>query len=157
MLPEEILTLLSENLRPASRSEYDAEIENAKKNGYNVPDIDFDSLLVTPQQASQAMESFKISDKSAFYKLMQLYRDLPLGKGEELYNLNLIVEENTAGSRYLRFTSIEGEGSYFYDVETDAVYDVNWGEEELMESGQKEPWFNSFSDFLEWYYSEALT
>ena len=156
MIPEKIQTLLNESLRPAARSEYDVEIENAKKNGCHVPDIDLDSLLVTQQQASRAMESLRIPDKSTFYKLMQLYRDFPLGKGEELYNLSLIVEENTAGSRYLRFTSIEGEGSYFYDVETDAVYDVNWGEEELMESGQKEPWFTSFSDFLEWYYSGGV-
>ncbi len=154
MLSKKVKKILSENMRPASRSEYNDEIEKAKKSGYHVPEVDFDSLLITPQQASQAMELMNISGDSEFYKLMKLYRDFPLGKGKELYNLSVIVEENTAGSRYLRFTSIEGEGSYFYDVETDAVYDVNWGEENLMESGQKRPWFTSFSDFLEWYYSD---
>lgn len=154
MLPEKIQLLLSENLRPLSKSEYDAEIEKAKKNGYHVPDVDFESLLVTPQQASKAMESLRIADNSTFYKMMLLYRDFPLGKGEELSNLSVIIEDNMDSSRYLRFTASEGEGSYFYDVETDAVYDVNWGEEELMESGQKQPWFISFSDFVEWYYSD---
>lgn len=67
------------------------------------------------------------------------------------------MEENTAGSRYLRFTSIEVEGSYFYDVESDAVFDVSWGEEELLDLGQKQPCFTSFSNFLEWYYSDDIT
>jgi len=89
---------------------------------------------------------------SAFIDFYSVIAFTPLGNGSELYNLEAILEENTAGSRYLRFTSIEGESSYFYDVETDAVYDVNWGDEELMESGQKRSWFTSFSDFLEWYY-----
>jgi hypothetical protein len=154
MFPEKIKDILSENLRPVSKAEYYAEIESARKNGYNIPDIDFDSLLVTQVQAANAMGALNISRNSAFYHLMHRYRDFPSGKGEELYNLSLILEENTFDSRYLRFTSIEGEGSYFYDIETDAVYDVNWGEEELMVLGEKQPWFTSFYDFIEWYYAE---
>lgn len=95
----------------------------------------------------------------------EFYKEIgfpPVGKGEELYTLDQIVENAESGfhsdehpevgKRYLRISSIEGEGSYFYDKETDAVYDVNWGEEADMISGKKEPWFNSFYDFLEWYY-----
>ena len=157
MLPEKIKFFLSENPRPASKAEYDTEIESARKNGYNIPNVDFDSLLVTQEQAANALESLNISCDTAFYHLMHCYRDFPIGQGEELYNLNLVLEENTAGSRYLRFTSIEGEGSYFYDVETDAVYDVSWGEEELVVSREKQPWFASFYDFLEWYYAAPLS
>lgn len=88
----------------------------------------------------------------------------PLGKGEELYTFDQIIENTESdfhsdehpeiGKRYLQFTSIEGEGSYFYDKETDAVYDVNWGEEADMISGKKQPWFTSFHSFLEWYYGD---
>jgi len=100
---------------------------------------------------------------SAFINYYSVVGFPPIGQGEELYTLNDILEAkeeedeelpSEIGSRYLRFTSIEGEGSYYYDVETDAVYDVNWGEEQVMVSGDKEPWFTSFYDFLEWYYSD---
>ena len=95
------------------------------------------------------------------------------GKGEELYTLEQVLEGYkdpsfwwkeiekdikekypNASKRYLQFTSIEGGGSYFYDGETDYVYNVDWGEEEAMITGEKVPWFTSFYDFLEWYYSE---
>lgn len=95
-------------------------------------------------------------------------------KGEELFTLDQILENYqsqnwlnlfpervalkekypNAGERYLQFTSIEGEGSYFYDKETDYVYNVDWGQEEDMITGKLKPWFTSFYDFLEWYYSE---
>ena len=56
--------------------------------------------------------------------------------------------------RYLRISSIEGEGSYFYDKETDAVYDVDWNQMDDFVAGKLKPKFNSFYDFLEWYYDE---
>ncbi|SSC08997.1 hypothetical protein [bacterium endosymbiont of Bathymodiolus sp. 5 South] len=56
--------------------------------------------------------------------------------------------------RYLQISSIEGEGSYFYDKKTDAVYDVDWGDMDDFMAGRLKPIFTSFYDFLEWYYSE---
>ena len=56
--------------------------------------------------------------------------------------------------RYLRISSIEGQGSYFYDKETDAVYDVGWDEMDDFMAGKLKPLFTSFYDFLEWYYGD---
>ena len=115
-------------------------------------------FIITDEYKNYFCDSLKLKvPNSAFIDFYSVVAFVPLGFGSELFNLESILEENVAGSRYLRFTSIEGEGSYFYDVETDAVYDVKWGEEELMESGQKQPWFTSFYDFIEWYYSDAVT
>ena len=58
------------------------------------------------------------------------------------------------GKRYLQLSSIEGEYSYFYDKETDALYGVDWGEMDDFMAGKLKPLFTSFYDFLEWYYSE---
>jgi len=105
---------------------------------------------------------------SSFLDFYFLVGFTPAGKGEELYNYEDIIDDiesckqdvqdevlpKGVGTRFLRFTSIEGGGSYFYDVETDAVYDCDFGEEYDMVSGDKDPWFTSFYDFLEWYYSE---
>ena len=88
----------------------------------------------------------------------------PTGKGEPLYDLEQIIKdyENpfwkeqypNITDNYLQISSIEGQGSYFYDKETDAVYDVDWSQMDDFMAGKLEPMFNSFYDFLEWYYSE---
>jgi len=100
----------------------------------------------------------------------------PLGQGEELFTLDEILENYQTQNwlnlfperialkekypnvieRYLQITSIEGGGSYFYDKKTDYIYDISWGEEENMIIGKFKPWFTSFYDFLEWYYSENI-
>lgn len=110
------------------------------------------------------LDNLGINKTSAFFEFYSEVGFPSKGKGEELYTIDQIVENMDRdsysdeypeiGKRYLQFTSIEGEGSYFYDKETDAVYDVNWGEEADMISGKKKPWFNSFYEFLEWYYSD---
>ncbi len=86
------------------------------------------------------------------------------GKGDELYGLEEILEDYKQPywgdkypgiqKRYLQLSSIEGEYSYFYDKETDALYGVDWGEMEDFINGKLKPLFTSFYDFLEWYYSE---
>ncbi len=123
---------------------------------YNLSDI--------PKDYKKEFIDLGIDLESAFYDFFSHAGFPPLGKGEELYTFEQIIEEAKSGfhsdeypeigKRYLQITSIEGEGSYFYDKETDAVYDVDWGEEADMVSGKKEPWFNSFYDFLEWYYND---
>ena len=127
---------------------------------------DLNKFVTSEEDREYFHQTLKVKNlDSAFIDFYSVVAFVPTGKGEELYNLESILEENNSenfddeipkevGSRYLKFTSMEGEGSYFYDVETDAVYDVNWGEEELMVSGEKQPWFTSFYDFIEWYYAE---
>jgi hypothetical protein len=88
----------------------------------------------------------------------------PLGKGDELFTLDQIIEnyENSFWAdeypnitdRYLQLSSIEGEGSYFYDKETDAVYSVDWSEMDDFMAGKLQPTWKSFYDFLEWYYGD---
>jgi len=128
-------------------------------------DSDKDEFIVTQKDRDYFSGSLNIQNHdSAFIDFYSVVGFVPLGNGEELYTLDQIVEDAESGfhsdeypeigKRYLQISSIEGEGSYFYDKETDAVYDVHWGEEEDMISGRKEPWFHSFYDFLEWYYSD---
>ena len=56
--------------------------------------------------------------------------------------------------KYLQLSSIEGEYSYFYDKETDAMYGVDWDEMDDLIAGKLKPLVTSFYDFLEWYYTE---
>jgi hypothetical protein len=86
------------------------------------------------------------------------------GKGDELFDLERIIEESQNSfwkdkypnltDRYLQLSSIEGEGSYFYDKKTDVVYDVDWNQMDDFVSGKLKPKWKSFYDFLEWYYNE---
>jgi len=165
MFPDGVEDVLKGNNRPESIEQVKREVEEALAKGYKVPAINFDEGIFTKQQAiSACRDILGINKGTLFYELYINYRYFPLGKGSELSTLDQVVEDAESGfhsdeypeigKRYLQISSIEGEGSYFYDKETDAVYDVHWGEEEDMISGRKEPWFHSFYDFLEWYYSD---
>ncbi len=133
------------------------------------------SMLFSQEATKKALLYLGINNETAFYEYYLDGFDYPeIMKGEELYSLEQILENYKfqswlnlfpedkllkqkypfAGKRYIQISSIEGEGSYFYDKQTDCVYDVNWGDEEAMITGELQSWFTSFYDFLEWYYSE---
>ena len=93
---------------------------------------------------------------------MTTYRYFPLGRGEELHSIDQIIDEKGSEfhedenpgiyDRFLQISSIEGEGSYFYEIATDIVYDTDWGKEESMMMGKLEKKWDSFLDFINWYY-----
>ncbi len=86
------------------------------------------------------------TDADCLYTLEEILEDYKNPFWEEQYpNIQ---------DRYLRISSIEGEGSYFYDKETDAVYDVDWNQMDDLVSGKLKPQWKSFYDFLEWYYGK---
>ncbi len=152
-------------------------IDAILKSGFYFEDeFDFDKneVVLTEQSKQWFKDNLGVEHLDSAFVEFYSFAIGGMGQGEELYNLeqimddlkqqnwlNLFDDEMTirikakypdAGKRYLQFTSIEGQGSYFYDVQTDYVYDVNWGEEEAMITGELKPWFKSFYDFLEWYY-----
>ncbi len=161
MLPQKVRSLFEKfGERPKKPQEFDEARNLIIEQGL---DIDFynQQRFLTQSDVAKALEFLKVNKDSAFYDFFLRDFDSPKGKGEELEAITAIItddywEDEYPGisKRYLRISSIEGEGSYFYDKETDAVYDVNWGEEADMIRGKKEPWFDSFYDFLEWYYGD---
>lgn len=86
----------------------------------------------------------------------------PIGNGDELHTLESIIEEKEEEyheeecpglyERFLQLSSIEGEGSYFFEIETGKVYDANWGEEHIMMEGTLSKCWKCFAAFLDWYY-----
>lgn len=104
---------------------------------------------------------------SAFVDYYTIVGFPPLGRGDELVTLENIEALSTDAypdlaahphlygiEDFLRISSIEGEGSYFYNRKTDAVHDASWGQEPDMVSGKLEPKFSSFAEFLDWYYGD---
>ena len=101
-----------------------------------------------------------IDPSSSFISYYSVVAIPPVGNGPELYTLEQIVEyENDGeepkeiGSGYLRISSQEGGGGLIYNVNTDAVFDVEWGQEEDMIEGRLQPKYQSFCDFLLKYYT----
>jgi len=167
MLPKN--TQLSVNKIPLNNN--DKEIikvkEQLKKLGYKNKYIN--SLFLSQEKTINALKKIGVSRNTSFYEFYLNGFEFPnILKGEELLSLEQIIDYYNepymleelkdkypeASKRFIQFTSIEGGGSYFYDNQTDAVYDVTWGQEEDMINGILEPWFTSFYDFLEWYYTE---
>ncbi len=59
-------------------------------------------------------------------------------------------EELGVPKPFLALTSIEGNGIDLYHRESEAVYDVEFGQFEDLEAGTLKPIATSFSKFLEW-------
>jgi hypothetical protein len=106
-----------------------------------------------------------VKKNTAFYEFFINYAEESFNEEADLlYGLDEIYEDYknpfwadkypNITDRYLQISSIEGEHSYFYDKETDAVYSVDWGEMDDLIAGKLEPQWKSFYDFLEWYYCE---
>ena len=163
VIPEKIQQILNGNERPKDFLELEKELDIARAKGYTVVDISYEDGIYIREQAKQAIKKMGIDSESIFAYIMTEYRNLPLGRGEELYSLDQIIDEKESQfhedeypgiyDRFLQLSSIEGEGSYFYEIATDIVYDTNWGDEECMMNGKLEKKWFSFLNFIEWYYS----
>lgn len=51
---------------------------------------------------------------------------------------------------YILFTTGEGEGGYFYNIDDNSVWDCNLGQQHLLGTGQLKHW-DSFYEFMVWY------
>ena len=149
MIPLSIHKALDGNELPDTFEELKAELCAAEKAGNKIPKINFEKGIYTKEQAEKKLTDLGVSNNSLFYEVFCNYRFFPSGNGEELHNLHSIEGEYDG---FLQLSSPEGEGSYFYSIESDEVFDVEWGEEEELITNQLEPKWASFSEFLIWYY-----
>ncbi|WP_418180300.1 hypothetical protein ACNSOL_09475 [Aliarcobacter lanthieri] len=175
MLPNKVYKYV--NILPDNDENIEVKNLKIRLKNYGHTDTYINGLLFSQKSTSNVLNFLNVKSNTAFYELyLNGFAEPEIYKGEELFSLEQILENYqsqnwinlfpdkaikefkekypNAGERYLQFTSIEGEGSYFYDKETDYVYNVDWGQEENMITGKLKPWFTSFYDFLEWYYSE---
>lgn len=165
MIKSEILTILGEHIRPETQKEFELELQAARLKGHNVPDMDFTKMIITKMQAEETLRSLGVNQDSLFYQVHSQFRHFPIGQGEELHNLGNINkvagrafwEEEYPGfsEEYLELSSPEGEGSYFYKIDTEEVYDASWNEMDDLNNGRLNPKWASYQEFLEWYYSPS--
>jgi hypothetical protein len=152
-------------LRPKNRNEsrVQEEINWYLNNGYSNDEIS--KIIITENEANNILNKLGISPTSTFFEYYLNYCEEPEAyRVEDIYGLSQIRDDYNQPfwadkypniqERYLQLSSIEGEYSYFYDKQTDALYGVDWGEMDDFIAGKLKPLFTSFYDFLEWYYSE---
>ncbi|CAB5499616.1 hypothetical protein [uncultured Gammaproteobacteria bacterium] len=151
--------------RPKTKEEEEEDLKYYLGLGYTKEK--YNSTINTRSEAIDILNELDVKNDAAFYEFYSMYTGIDSSENEEvdlLYSLDEIYEDYkqpfhadnypNITDRYLRISSIEGEGSYFYDKKTDAVYDVDWGEMDDFMAGKLKPIFTSFYAFLEWYYSE---
>jgi len=150
--------------RPSSRKSIEGmeRIKELKSIGYD--DDYIKDAIISNEDAHNILIKLGIKNNTSIYQYYLNWCDEPISfRSEDLYGLCEILEAHKnqfweeypqIGKRYLQMSSIEGEWSYFYDKETDAMYGVGWNEMDDFVAGKLKPLFTSFYDFLEWYYSE---
>ena len=144
MLNDVVITRLKAYVRPITLDDFKKERPNLKDR----PDDVLSKMFTNQQRAGLIMDSLGVNPDSSFYKAFKKYWEFPRGRGEEISAIS-VIEEDARNSfweeeypdisqKFLQLSSIEGEGSYFYEIATDSVFDVAWGD-----------------DFLNWYYSDS--
>ncbi len=126
-----------------------------------------DGIIITRDEAIHTLNMLSINNNTAFYEFYSKFTGIDSSEREDadlMYAIDEIYEDYknpfwsdkypNIGQKYLQLSSIEGEYSYFYDKETDALYGVDWSDMDDFMAGKLKPLFTSFYDFLEWYYSE---
>lgn len=158
MLPDNVTQMLDELEKKYPNKSKDEERAILLNQGCSE-----DYIRKTLRDPSEKLAELGVTKGSTFYEFYSRARFVPIGNGEELNTLDGIIEHKESGfheddypgiyDRFLQLSSIEGEGSYFYELETGIVYDTDWGEEEAMIQGTLEKKWPTFYAFLEWYYS----
>ena len=163
MINSQILSIFGKHERPETQEEFELELQAARAKGHNVPNIDFTKSIITKKQAEETLEKLGANQNSLFYLIHSQFRHFPMGQGEELHNLGNISkaaerlfwddEYPSFSKDFLELSSPEGEGSYFYKIDTDEVYDASWNDMDDLISGRLIPRWANFQEFIEWYYN----
>lgn len=164
MISERLRQKFEGEVRPKDSKALDEELAQAKAKGFHIPNIDYSKTVITMEQARSALTHLGVNSDPFFCEVMSTYRGFPLGSGVELYSLAEILsssndmywESDYPGfhSCYLQLSSIEGEGSYFYEKSTGAIFDASWSEMDNLVGGRLAPRWRNYEAFLNWYYSE---
>ncbi len=166
MLSEKLVLKLGYNFWPESKKDFESELKKARDKGYTVPNINYKKGIYYQEQAKNSLKKLGVKEGCQFYNIISKYRSFPKGNGEELNSVNAIYQNanndyweddyHNFCKVYLQLSSIEGEGSYFYSLNTGAVYDVSWNDMDYLVYGNLEPKWSTYLDFLNWYYFEEI-
>ena len=149
--------------------------ETAKKSLLENPKFCFEEaidnsngdFIVTEDDKSWFVNNLGVRNKESAFSYFYSIVAIPIiGDGPELLPLESIMENSehnlsdsdipaAIGKRYLRITSFEGGGGFYFDTETDEVFDVDWGSESDLVNRKLNPKATSFYEFLEQYYGET--
>ncbi len=120
------------------------------------------SQILTQHDAKGALNKLGINEATSFYSFyLHSFEPPETYRSEDIFGLIEILGakreafESELPNNFLRISSIEGEFSLFYDINKDDVYGVDWSESKDFIEGRLTPKFNSFFEFLNWYYSNA--
>ncbi len=151
--------------RPKTQEDIKKDLEKHLEMGYSKEG--YFSFIKSYDESIKILDNIGIRKDTSFYEFYSTFTGIDSSEqqgADLMYSLEEILEDYKQPywgdkypgiqKRYLQLSSIEGEYSYFYDKETDALYGVDWGEMEDFINGKLKPLFTSFYDFLEWYYSE---
>lgn len=152
-------------LKPLPRNRADVELLGKIKKFRSLYGDDYvESIVWTQEDARGILLKLGISEEKLFHIFYLNIIELPeCYRSEDIYGLSEMFEDyrnpfwgskfKDIEEKYLQFSSIEGEYSYFYDKKNDSIYGIGWQDMEKFVNGKMRPLFNTFCEFLQWYYS----
>ena len=110
--------------------------------------------------SKEKLNQLNINPNSKLYKYYITYGGFDNNSDEfdEVFDIDELYENNIENNywedqypnireKYLQLSNIEGEGSYFYSLQNNAIYDVSWSEMDKLINGELSPRWKTFSEF----------
>lgn len=126
-----------------------------------IENIKEDSFLINKENKKLMIDdliTLGVSKDSLFYELYTTYFSFAVGNGAELFSLEQIIDSNKEDDLYIMFGSDDG-GTLIYMKDSDKVLEfdeIMLAEDTIEDLNEPVNKWDSFEDFLKYYYEEYL-
>lgn len=142
---------------PQSRESKEFDINYYLDNGFTFEELE--NKVLTIEDSIKMLKKLGVKEDSVFYAFVSKMGFIPQGDFswevcslEEIYENKIYSiwnkEYPNLTDRFLQLTSTEGEGSVFYDIEKDNIYDVSFNDMGNLINGTLKSEWDSFEDYL---------
>lgn len=154
---DKLINLYGGIIIPQSRKSKEFDINYYLDNGFTFEELE--NRVLTIEDSEKMLKKLGVKENSVFYSFVSKMGYVPQGNFsweinslEDIYenkiNSFLSKEYPNLTDRFLQLTSAEGEGSIFYDIEKDNVFDVSFRDIDNLLNGILKSDWESFEDYL---------
>lgn len=154
---DELINLYGGINIPLSRESKEFDINYYLENGFTIEELE--NKVLTIEDSIKMLKKLGVRENSVFYAFVSKMGYIPQGNFSwEIYTLEEVYENKINSywkeeypnltDRFLQLSSLEGEGSIFYDIEKDNIFDVGFNDINNLINGTLKSEWDSFEDYL---------
>jgi len=154
---DELINLYGGINIPQNRESKEFNINYYLENGFTIEELE--NKVLTINDSIKMLKKLGVKEDSVFYAFVSKMGYIPQGDFSwEIFTLEEVYENKINSywkeeypnltDRFLQLSSLEGEGSIFYDIEKDNIFDVGFNDMNNLINGTLESDYENFMDYL---------